>query len=71
MNIECRTEGTSWPGYHSTFDIIRAVEAGRFDVPVMMTFHPQRWHDKKSEGLILTKFALWPNISDVKFLFSG
>ncbi|MDP1623318.1 MAG: hypothetical protein Q8M08_13375 [Bacteroidales bacterium] len=29
----------------STFDIIRAVENGTFPVPVMMTFHPQRWHD--------------------------
>jgi hypothetical protein len=32
-------------GYHSTFDIIRAVEAGTFPEQAMMTFHPQRWHD--------------------------
>ncbi|MDP1623320.1 MAG: hypothetical protein Q8M08_13385 [Bacteroidales bacterium] len=50
--------GNSRPGYHSTFDIIRAVEAGRFDVPVMMTFYPQRWHDSMlswSRELILQK----------------
>ncbi|MDP1615295.1 MAG: hypothetical protein Q8L68_05810 [Methylococcales bacterium] len=37
--------GNSRPGYHSTFDFIGAVENGTFHVPVMMTFHPQRWHD--------------------------
>ncbi|MDP1621141.1 MAG: hypothetical protein Q8M08_02260 [Bacteroidales bacterium] len=46
-NIEYRMSngGNSRPGYHSTFDIIRAVENGTFPLPVMMTFHPQRWHD--------------------------
>lgn len=31
---------------HSTGDIIRAIESGRFPDQVMMTFHPQRWTDK-------------------------
>jgi hypothetical protein len=34
-----------WTRYHSTNDIIRAVEAGTFPKTTMMTFHPQRWHD--------------------------
>lgn len=32
--------------YHSTQDIIDAVEGGSFPDRVMMTFHPQRWHSK-------------------------
>jgi hypothetical protein len=31
--------------YHSTFDIIKTIEAGTFPDQAMMTFHPQRWHD--------------------------
>jgi hypothetical protein len=31
--------------FHSTFDIIKAVEEGKFPEKVMMTFHPQRWTD--------------------------
>jgi hypothetical protein len=38
-------EGKQWPRYHSTKDIIRAVEEGTFPKTTMMTFHPQRWHD--------------------------
>ncbi len=32
--------------FHSTFDIIRAAEAGELPDQIMMTFHPQRWTDK-------------------------
>lgn len=32
--------------YHSTKDIIKAIESGSFPNQVIMTFHPQRWHDK-------------------------
>lgn len=32
--------------YHSTKDIIRAVENGSFPKKLMMTTHPQRWTDK-------------------------
>ncbi|MDZ7821474.1 MAG: hypothetical protein U5N26_06485 [Candidatus Marinimicrobia bacterium] len=32
--------------FHSTHDIIRAIEEDRFPKKVMMTFHPQRWTDK-------------------------
>lgn len=32
--------------YHSTEDIIRAVENGSFPKKLMMTTHPQRWTDK-------------------------
>ena len=33
--------------YHSTSDIIDAIERDDFPTPVMMTFHPQRWTDNK------------------------
>jgi len=41
-----RRSGERWPRYHSTFDIIEAVDAGMFPEKVMMTVHPQRWHDR-------------------------
>jgi len=34
-----------WPVYHSTYDIIEAIENGTFPDKVMMNFHPQRWTD--------------------------
>lgn len=37
--------------YHSTDDIIRAVESGNFPKHMMMTTHPQRWTDQRSEWL--------------------
>jgi hypothetical protein len=36
---------TAWPKYHSTSDIIQAIEQGSFPDKALMTFHPQRWHD--------------------------
>ena len=32
--------------FHSTQDIIKAVEEGRLPEKIMMTFHPQRWNNK-------------------------
>lgn len=40
-----RLKAPRWPSYHSTFDIIRAVEAGTFPDKMINT-HPQRWKDK-------------------------
>ena len=37
--------------FHTTDDIIKAVEAGNFPERWMMTTHPQRWTDKKGEWL--------------------
>ncbi len=36
----------SWPVYHSTFEIIRAIENGKFPQKAVLNFHPQRWTDK-------------------------
>lgn len=32
-----------WPSYHSTQEIIKAIQAGLFPNKVMFNFHPQRW----------------------------
>jgi len=37
--------GQNFSKFRSTFDIIRAAEAGTMPSEVMFTFHPQRWHD--------------------------
>jgi len=36
----------NWPLYHSTFDIISAIEEGKFPQKAVLNFHPQRWSDK-------------------------
>ena len=36
---------SQWPSYHSTSDIIKAVNEETFPYKVMMTVHPQRWSD--------------------------
>lgn len=37
---------SKWPSYHSTPDIIQAVEKGNFPDKAMIVIHPQRWTDK-------------------------
>jgi hypothetical protein len=37
------TTDKKWPVFHSTRDIIRSIEEGKFPYPVMINFHPQRW----------------------------
>ena len=44
---ERRTENGKerFPRYHSTFEIIDAIERGELPARAMLTFHPQRWTD--------------------------
>jgi hypothetical protein len=51
-----------WPRFHSTFDVIAAIEAGRFPDKVMMTVHPQRWTD---DPLLWTRELISQNIKNV------
>jgi len=37
------SEGSKWPGYHSTKDILLALQRDKFSTKVLMTIHPQRW----------------------------
>jgi hypothetical protein len=45
-----------FPRFHSTFEIIDAIERGEFPVRAMMTFHPQRWTD--NAGLWVKELVL-------------
>ena len=56
--------------FHSTDDIICSVENDTFPERVMMTFHPQRWHDKLFPWL---KELVLQNIKNVvkRFLLLG
>ena len=47
--------------YHSTFDIIKALEHGDFPNRAMITIHPQRWTDKP---LPWFKEFLWQNVKN-------
>jgi len=42
----------AWPQYHSTFDIMHAINKGSFPVVSEINIHPQRWSDSYSEWLI-------------------
>jgi len=51
-----------FPVYHSTFEMIKAVENGTFPEQAMITIHPQRWND----ALIpWTKELVWQNVKNV------
>jgi len=41
-----RIEGGPWPAFHSTPEIIAAVQNGSFPDKAMINVHPQRWTDR-------------------------
>lgn len=47
--------------FHSTSEIIKAVENKQLPGQIMMTFHPQRWTDKP---LLWVKELLWQNLKN-------
>jgi len=47
--------------YHSTQDIINAINEGTFPKQAMLNFHPQRWNDKLSPWIM--EF-IWQNIKN-------
>ena len=48
--------------FHSTSDIIKAAEEGRLPDKIMITFHPQRWTDKRLPWL---KEFIWQNVKNM------
>lgn len=50
-----------WPTYRTTNDMIKAIKAGTFPKKAMLTFHPQRWHDKPLPWL---KELVWQNVKN-------
>ena len=63
LNNEYRisNEKKVWPAFHSTIDIISAINAATFPDQVMMTFHPQRWTDNK---FLWTKELIFQNLKN-------
>jgi len=55
-------EVKQWPSFHSTFDIIAAVEKGLLPDRVMINTHPQRWTDKP---LPWVRELLWQNFKNL------
>jgi hypothetical protein len=60
--MEVKNEQFKSLGYHSTFDIIRAVNQGSFPNKSMLTFHPQRW---TNNPFLWTKELIWQNVKNV------
>jgi hypothetical protein len=59
-----RDEGTKkygFPKFHSTFEMIKAVENGTFPDQAMLTVHPQRWNDA---FIPWAKELVWQNIKN-------
>jgi len=52
----------TFPSFHSTSDIIKAAEVGELPDKIMMTFHPQRWTDKRMPWV---KELVWQNVKNV------
>lgn len=51
-----------FPLYHTTFEMIKAVEDGTFPKQAMLTIHPQRWND----ALIpWAKELVWQNVKNL------
>lgn len=53
---------SKWPSYHSTPDIIQAVEKGNFPDKAMIVIHPQRWTDEPIPWL---KELIWQNSKNI------
>jgi len=48
VSVRDKVKSTSkFPVYHSTQEIIEAINKDQFPMQVMMNFHPQRWTDNK------------------------
>lgn len=59
FSVRDKTEQTNpQPVYHSTRQMIRAIEARTFPKRAMLTFHPQRWTDQPLPWL---KELVWQN----------
>ena len=51
-----------WPSYHTTQEIIEAVENGSFPDKAMMNFHPQRW---TNNPVLWTRELVAQNVKNV------
>ena len=51
-----------FPKYRTTHEMIKAIEEGRFPQKVMLTVHPQRWHDR---AMPWVRELVWQNVKNV------
>ncbi len=51
----------TWPRFHSTSDIIVAINNKKLPLPVMLNFHPQRWTDNR---LLWTKEFIFQSLKN-------
>ena len=70
QHLNPSTSKPSFPKYHSTQDIIDAINAGTFPSKAMLTFHPQRWTDNPIDW---TKELILQNAKNVvkKYFIKG
>jgi len=63
-NVECKmkNEKCLWSTYHSTKDIITAIENGTFPQKAMITTHPQRW---TNNPILWTKELVCQNLKNI------
>ncbi len=62
VSIRDKVENHFGLSFHTTPEIIAAIDAGHFPAQVMFTFHPQRWTDS---------YRLWLQEKWVQFLKNG
>lgn len=58
---ETKSVDRRFPVYHSTFEMIKAIENGTFPEQAMLTVHPQRWNDRL---IPWTKELVWQNVKN-------
>ena len=58
---ETKSVDRRFPVYHSTFEMIKAIENGTFPRQAMLTVHPQRWNERL---IPWTKELVWQNVKN-------
>ena len=61
LDSSFRSPAFRFPRFHSTFEIIEAIEQGEFQARAMMTFHPQRWSDDPAAWV---KELVWQGVKN-------
>ncbi|MDF1549694.1 MAG: hypothetical protein P1P88_17840 [Bacteroidales bacterium] len=61
-----KLDNNQFPTFHSTMQMIEAIQAGIFPNNTMLTFHPQRW---TNQPVPWVKEYIWQNVKNVIKLF--
>jgi hypothetical protein len=60
--VTSNQQPVTFPKFHSTSDIILALEKERLPEKIMITIHPQRWDDRTNQWI---KELVWQNVKNV------